>query len=917
MKPEEKQFFVDLLAPLRDLPESLSTSLAPLRDLPSVLRVLAGGSSQDLWADPEIRVAELAGLEPIPGERLEGVVRRVIALRDSDARLASDHAAPHELEIARTEGAAQARAEIWRQVACAAGVSGDAVSEDAHPIELVRRAIESAREQGRIEAFVALVHAHSLEVPDGGRAQDVLNDAIVAALEAENAISKAFDAGREQGRASGIKDVLTSLASRAGAPEMVATEDRLADLLREGIEAGKPLREVRERAASGALLALLDDVLPGVRHERTGLGKVEDLVNGELRSEIARRVGERSATDAQDERPGLLAALRAFGGRADEGCETWTVDGLRLACANLGLAYRRMEDQCSVQVTKDVYDGLILQRDAYMQQVFDLDRHLRGALDAHEIDHTGANALQCVELLIASRDTQAQTLGEAEQAYDAIERALRTALHNAGVSHVDSDALQCVELLVASRNAQAKTLDEAESAYDRDHDALAAAQDTIAALDRTLRPAVAAAGVPVEDATVLDLAERLVIASRTVVANETEMPRSARDGSRKTIREIIAALGLDLQTDHLTLPKATAALVQALQGIERSPVDSSAALQTLGVLATALNLQVALDGCSVPEARDAVARAVRALVVNARHEELERGRQIVINAVCEALACRPPNQDESLAFWAIEVAGKGGADTARERAIVIQAVRNLGGDDAAYGASLEVACTLLDDQISSLKSWARDNLPILALWDAVAVQDCPLPFERARRPLDGMGKENPPRDVSDAHEDEDDWRPLARDLRSVVDGDDVTELAAWLRTGQDVRALIEVALDRVAHLENEVAESDDRVEVAKGAIADSVEELARALWERLPRGVNPDVVGQLAHELAETCSTVSPASPDVADLASDLSAVERALRSEYERAQATRDLASWCALSPAERNRLVDRTRDALAAVNG
>jgi hypothetical protein len=973
MKTEERELIQSLLAPLTVLPATLTAALAPLGALPDAVRALAraqGGEQSTLDPASQVtaqEVARIAGIEPVWGETLFQAVRRALALREHDARLGVREALDHTMEelakytgielqdgdtiadVIRRAGLATADARAWGdqhgrgqalvELSEAGGfelVGADVRGREFEVIaNYVRMGREFERSHGARPTGDELSEMYASGAREGrgqvwraaGMDEDAPRDAltIVEAIQerasarliiekerAEQRVQELqaeldvrFAEGCEQGRAERATELeqlqdwqhqlheearnqtVHELVARSGHPAVGAHEalDVLAAAIRDGIESGSSLREVRERAAQGALLALLDERCPGARHERVGLGKVEDLAAVELRAEVARRW--------HDTTPGYAA------GRAmieDEGDHAWA-------------------------------DGLLRKSEQIV--VAGLESLLGEAPDG--------DLEQLCSRLSETAQANASTLRE-------VERDLRTALNNAGVP-ADADVLQCAELLVlvASRNHNAaQKLDEAN--------------EYIGAIDAELRRFLQACGEKLSgQERVLDLAHRLADAGqRTVV----EVPRSARDGARRELREIVSALGLTVATDHLAVPDARAAVIAAIQAqmdpdarpleqfrevmaalcdvvpdanesvsaveiaqevVRRARWESASTVAQRTLLQLREKLGVAAipdvepgDVVSAPDqAVDNTARAIREHYVNLRHEDLARGQQLVIDAVSTTLSVPKPLADQALQNWAAEIVGgwvatsstaSVGADTSSEqRASVLAAVEALGGELPSE-PTLGEACMSLDSRIAVLKVWAKDYLPILALWDRLAIQECPLAFERVKRGLDSKGVENPARDVRDAHEDAADWNPLARDLRAVVEGDDPSALAQWLKTGQDARALIEVALDRVKHLEDVCAESDDAVENAKVEIVERVEDLARALYERTPVGVDPQLVARTAEDLADVSDPL-------------VNGVRSLLAGAADRASAPRDLDAWCALHPTERNRLIDRTRDALAAV--
>ena len=916
----------------------------------------------EAWArgrdDAAPAVARIAAIEVVPGETLVSLVERVRTqgLKAADAELsemyasgarealahATEQLAKHtgvELQDgdtltdviwraglatadARLAGAELVRLQIWR----AAGLSGDPPGRSEDIVAAIQNA-GSARD-GREQVWRAAgldgdppndapAIVAAIQEQASARLARMLAEkerAEQRALALENTLGIRFAEGREQGRSESAVELerlqdfqlqlheearnqtVHELVARSGHPAVNAGEalDILASAIRDGIDASASLRDVRERAAQGALLAVLDERCPGARHERVGLSKVEDLPAVELRAEIARRWCEMVES-------GRIAEVVIRPG------ENYAVEGHAPGCT----CKRCMPEKYAVEErAPDIVEVTILRNAAAMLRT--VDGKLRQVLFDRNIDHEGADPDILVDRLVAARDAQAKTLDEAEQAYDAVERALRTALHNAGVVHQESDALQCVELLtlVASRNHNAR---------ERLDDAL----ECINLVDAELRRFLTACGEQLTgQERVLDLARRLTEPTqRTVV----EVPRSARDGARRELREIVSALGLRVEIDHLALPEARAAVIGAVQE-QTTDRDATAefersAWQTLGLLCGKLG--VWFDFASLVPPLDqgvtTIARAIREHYVNARHEDLARGQQLVVDAVCTALDVYIPN-DSSVAHWAgrlkehvtagrptaqvreASIAGQRsageplsevGADTTSEqRASVLAAVQALSGE-LPPEPTLGEACRELDERIYALTYWAKDNLPLLALWDAQLVENCPLAFEHLKRDEGSL---------VNVYRYSGEWNELARDLRAVAEGDDARELAEWLATGLDFRALLEVMLDRVGHLEEECAERDDKAESAKSEIDGRVEDLARALYERLPLGVAPQLVARCAQDLDRVDDPL-------------VNGVRSLLAGAAGRAHDPRTLEDWCALAPAERNRLIDRTRDALAAV--
>lgn len=864
MKAEERQMIETLLAPVSEL----QTLLAPLGELPDALRALAravGGDAlpQTVEAghfDVARAVAELAGLDQVPGETLEDVVRRVI----DDARAqaieharATNYAAPQEIADARLAGADLVRQQIW----CAAGLDGDPPLRSEDFVSVLREA--SAREAlDNARAEIARVAGIDVLDPTEGIASVV-----------QRALEKARELGYADGVVEARAQVLGVLVERSGHPpvDVGVVIDVLADAIRDGLDAGASVREVRERAARSALLDLLDDVAPGVRQERpsgAAGAKLEDYPARELRAEIAARLKQHIDVVS--------------------GSQSYEADVL---AATLG---RQAQDELPVQR-------------AQLRQAMDLAARALISLDAEP--RKGATIADLVEELarLAGKPWGAGALAAIADALDV-------------PRYVEGSSLQgWLDVTLAAIRERSAEVREVEATTDLD--ALATARDTIAQLDGILRPVVAAAGVPVEDATILDLAERIVL----IASQAANLPRSARDGARREQRELATALGLQVQIDHLSVPGARAALVRAIQAQTANPDEpivqqfqeicrilhdslpdaseftssvelarevaerarvaisavegpKTAVLREIATIARALGTNDAIAHMNTTAARSTLIRDIEALI----EREVAKAR--------DAAQAAAPLDLDALYKSPIETVVRKD-DGAIHR--VWSACKAL-GVELTETTTVHDACDDLGSRIDALETWVRDWLSPARLWDRALVDNCPLD-------VPAFDQERGTEDLDDVSEDDLEWRDFARRVKAVAEGDDVVDLAAWIPEKDDVRVVLQAMLDRVTHLEEQLEEQTEQESGRVDTGSPYAEELARRIFELWPASVDVATLRQIVRPL-----------DDVDD--PQVNGVRALLSGKLDRAD-VRDLEAWVALDPATRNRLIDRTRDALAAV--
>lgn len=719
--------------------------------------------------------------------------------------------------------------------------------------------------------------------------------------------------------------VLRELARAVAAP--VPPEQ---DLRYEGLP--EFMRAHRERAASAALLELCDDL--GLdRHRRLSDGsKVEDLPAVELRSAIVQQWCDSDAkglralirglfhdlgcdrVEIEDLpvhklRPALVEALRtraaetvahtcdaehalmraqtALRGALKQLERPWApeddveslVTQLLLACSLArpvdAAAYKPLAGSLGLSVSLDGLTGTDA-RAALVQAIRD-----RALSDRQADVLLGQNSV--IEMIVEALGVDGRADGETAQDWATrsavqlgergtpagvesltMERddaqaqlrdtgyVLRRALLAAEVEPEGLTTCELAQRLAEIAAIRERTLEEADASSGADMDAIAAARDTITQIDRTLRAALQAAGESTDGVLVLDLADRLA-------ARATDLPRSARDGARREQREIIAALALDVRLDHLSVPGARAEIVRAVQSTTDAAGDRAA-----------------------EQLRD-VARALRAVtpdlpehvsVVELAHDVADRARRATDGTPDYKRPIDEARRTDDGAVWA-----------------VWSACQSL-GVEITETTTISEACDALGVRLDALAVWIRDSLPLVRLWDRQLVDLCPIDvpaLDKARTCAATLGAT----DDDDAH-----WKKLAEDVRAVADGVDIDGLVSWIAEDKDARAVLGALLDRVDHLEDKLQDKDDPDPRTETPLA---EKLAQRMFEHWP---------------AVEISTVQRSIDDLARVDDPLvRGVCALLADKVHRAQLRRDLEDWCALAPNERNRLIDRTQEALDAV--
>jgi hypothetical protein len=509
-------------------------------------------------------------------------------------------------------------------------------------------------------------------------------------------------------------------------------------------------------------------------------------------------------------------------------------------------------DERPTSVTADVILTLTMERDDAQAQLRATDDVLRRAVKAAEIEPEGLTTPELAQRLAEIAAIRERTLEEADDASDN-----------------DAEEFMQIDLVLRAALQNAGIEHEGMSVLDLVHrvaalacdrnaildaimPAVDAARDTLVQVEQTLRTGLQAAGESTDGALVLDLAQRL--AART-----TDLPRSARDGARREQRELVAALAIDVRIDHLSVPGARAEIVRAVQSTTDAAGDRAAEL--LRDVSRVLRIVT-------PDLPEHVS------VIELAHDVAERARRATDGTPDYKRQIDEARRTDDGAVWA-----------------VWSACQSL-GVELSENATISEACDALGARIDSLAVWVRDSLPLARLWDRQLVDLCPLDVPVLDKPRICAAT------LGSTDDDAEHWKDLAKDVRNVADGDDIDGLATWIAEDKDARTVLSALLDRVWHLEVALQDKDD---VDPRTETPFAEKLAQRMFEYWP---------------AVEISTVQRSIEDLARVDDPLvRGVCALLTDKVQRAQRRRDLEDWCALTPSVRNRLIDRTQEALDAV--
>jgi hypothetical protein len=500
----------------------------------------------------------------------------------------------------------------------------------------------------------------------------------------------------------------------------------------------------------------------------------------------------------------------------------------------------------------DEIESLKMERDDALSQLRATVDVLQRAVQAADVDPEGLTTCELAQRLAEIAAIRERTLEKADD-----------------VSDNDAEEFMQIDLVLRAALQNAGIEHEGMSVLDLVHrvaalacdrnaildaimPAVDAARDTLVQVEQTLRTGLQAAGESTDGALVLDLAQRL--AART-----TDHPRSARDGARREQRELVAALAIDVRIDHLSVPGARAEIVRAVQSTTDAAGDRAAEL--LRDVSRVLRIVT-------PDLPEHVS------VIELAHDVAERARRATDGTPDYKRQIDEARRTDDGAVWA-----------------VWSACQSL-GVELSENATISEACDALGARIDSLAVWVRDSLPLARLWDRQLVDLCPLDVPVLDKPRICAAT------LGSTDDDAEHWKDLAKDVRNVADGDDIDGLATWIAEDKDARTVLSALLDRVWHLEVALQDKDD---VDPRTETPFAEKLAQRMFEYWP---------------AVEISTVQRSIEDLARVDDPLvRGVCALLTDKVQRAQRRRDLEDWCALTPSVRNRLIDRTQEALDAV--